>query len=71
MYSSARMSNLQAILADDEDIRHVVINAIGTLETIEREDIRRFRRASLLDPTTSTYLPNPSATAFQLAEAPY
>jgi hypothetical protein len=67
MKTTARSSNLRAILADDEHLRQTVTETITVLETIEKEDVRGFRLASLLDPSLPDYAIQPtSATAFIL-----
>ena len=50
MRTSARSANLRALLADD-DTYQLVTNLIKSMKTIEQEDIRGFRKATLLDPT--------------------
>lgn len=66
MKTAARSSNLQAILADDDKLRQTVIETVTVLETIEKEDIRGFRLASLLDPNLPDYTVQPAATTFTL-----
>jgi hypothetical protein len=67
MKITARSSNLRGILADDEHLRQTVVETITVLETIEKEDVRGFRLASLLDPSLPDYAVQPtSATAFTL-----
>jgi hypothetical protein len=51
MKTSARNANLHAILADDEGVCQTVTEMVTTLHPIEKEDIRGFSRANLLDPT--------------------
>ena len=66
MKTAARSSNLQAILADDDKLRQMVIETVTVLETIEKEDIRGFRLASLLDPNLPDYAVQPAAMTFTL-----
>lgn len=51
MRTSARNANLRAILADDDDVRKSVTEMVMTMQGIEGEDIRGFRKAKQLDPT--------------------
>ena len=71
MNSSARMSNLRALLADDDDLRRSVINTVRAFESIEKEDSRGFRRANLLDSNAPTHVADPKAVAFELEDEPY
>lgn len=66
MKTAARSSNLQAILADDDQLRQTVIETVAVLETIEKEDIRGFRLASLLNPSLPDYAAQPADTTFTL-----
>jgi hypothetical protein len=50
MRTSARSANLQGLLAD-EDIQPLIINLMKSMKSIQQEDIRGFRKATLLDPT--------------------
>lgn len=53
-----RNANLLAVLSDDAEIRDSVVELMETLEAIQAEDIRGFRLATLLDPTTPEFLSN-------------
>lgn len=50
-------SNVRALLSDDHDIQPHVMDMISTMENIDNEDIRGFRLASILDPSS----PQPTA----------
>ncbi|TFK62995.1 hypothetical protein BDN72DRAFT_929405 [Pluteus cervinus] len=54
MHTSARFSNLKAILQDDGPIRESVIEMVTALDRIQSEDARGSRLASMLDPTSPT-----------------
>ena len=66
MNTSARSSKLRAILADDPTVRHTVIEMITSMESIEREDVRGFHLASLLDPNVSETIVKSKMKSFQL-----
>lgn len=66
MTTSARSANLRALLADDEDARQTVSEMIVVMESIEKEDIRGFRLASLLDPGLPEFVVNTRMKPFQL-----
>lgn len=55
MRASGRCSNLRAALADDEGVRKTVQETVKTMDKVDGEDIRGFRRANLLDPTLPEY----------------
>ncbi|KIM43799.1 hypothetical protein M413DRAFT_68706, partial [Hebeloma cylindrosporum] len=55
--TSARSANLRALLSDNEDIRDSMQDIITTMSTIDREDVRGFRLASILDPSLPTFEP--------------
>ncbi|KAG6912938.1 hypothetical protein DXG01_011010 [Tephrocybe rancida] len=63
---SIRAANLRAMLSDDEDLRRCVANTIQTIEMTEREDVRSFRLASLLDPTAHDNILDVSAKPVEL-----
>jgi hypothetical protein len=71
MRAAARSANLRAILAEDEDIRPIVLEMVDEMEVTAIEDIRGFRRASMLDHTLSSFIINSETTAFQLREHEY
>ena len=71
MKASTRSSNLWAILADDDDIWHVVREMAMTMESIEKEDIRGFFRASMLDPSQQELIDESTAKPVQLNEQEY
>jgi hypothetical protein len=43
-------ANLSAILSDDNHLRNVVADLVETMDVIEKEDIRGFRLAAMVDP---------------------
>jgi hypothetical protein len=53
-----RNANLLAVLSDDAEIRDSVLELMETLRAIQAEDIRGFRLATLLDPTTPEFPSN-------------
>jgi hypothetical protein len=53
-----RNANLLAALADDAEIRGSVIELMETLDAIQKEDIRGFRLAMTLNPTTPGFPSN-------------
>jgi hypothetical protein len=55
--TSARSANLRALLSDNEDIRDSMQDLITTMDKINREDVRGFRLASILDPSLPTFEP--------------
>lgn len=71
MQSSARASNLRAIVAGDDEIRKPILEMVTMLDSIQREDIRGFRRASLLDPNAPTFTTDLKATPFELEAEVY
>jgi hypothetical protein len=66
MNTSARNSTLRAILADDEIVRSTVLEMVTSMESIEKEDVRGFRLASLLDLNLSEAIVNSKMKSFQL-----
>lgn len=71
METTARASNLQAMLASDDDLRQSVIEMVTTLQSIEREDARGYRLANLLDPTSPAYSIESKAKPFELEDQLY
>ncbi|KAJ3512199.1 hypothetical protein NLJ89_g3658 [Agrocybe chaxingu] len=51
--AAMRYANLRSILEDDEEIRETVAELVESMEAINRQDLRGYRLADLLDPTTS------------------
>ena len=51
MNTSASSANIRAILADDEQIRHIVYEMTDVMDDIALEDARGLRLASILDPS--------------------
>jgi hypothetical protein len=47
---AVRNANLSAILSDDNHLRNVVADLVETMDVIEKEDIRGFRLAAMVDP---------------------
>ncbi|KAF9455301.1 hypothetical protein BDZ94DRAFT_1327649 [Collybia nuda] len=68
MRAAARSANIRTILAEDEDIRQVVLEMVNEMETIALEDIRGFRRASMLDHTLSDWYTNSATKQKNLQE---
>jgi hypothetical protein len=71
MASSGRMSQLKAMLHDDDELRKDVVEMVTALEGIDSEDIRGFRRATLLDPSAPTFITTSKAVSSQIEEEPY
>ena len=59
------------MLHDDDELRKDVIEMATTLESIDSEDIRGFRRATLLDPSMPTFIINSKAVSSQIEDEPY
>jgi hypothetical protein len=71
MKVASRNANLRAVLADDDDVRETVHEMINVMETVEKEDARGFRLASLLNPDQPVYADEPRAKPFQLGNLEY
>lgn len=71
MKMSTRAANLRGILSDDDAVRDTVIEMLSTIESIEKEDVRGFRLASMLDPASPEYTPDVNAKPFKLDGEPY
>lgn len=71
MEACARHANLRAILADDNGLRNAVLEMVTVMDSIEREDVRGFRLASMLDPLSPTYMINTELKPFQLEPVPH
>ena len=69
--TSARTANLRAILADDDNVRKTVVEMVNSMASVDKEDVRGFRRAMLLDPTSPEYSLPPHAASFSLDEIQY
>lgn len=68
MRAAAHSANLRAILAEDEDIRRVVLEMVDVMEATATEDIRGFRRANMLDRNLNNFAATSTAKPFQLRE---
>ncbi|PPR07348.1 hypothetical protein CVT24_007483 [Panaeolus cyanescens] len=66
--SSACSANVRGRLADEEDIRPLVFDMIEAMTKIDKEDIRGFRLASVLDPYTPTTTTGLKAIHLELSE---
>lgn len=66
MKMSTRAANLRGILSDDDAVRDTVTEMLSTIESIEKEDIRGFRLASMLDPASPDYTSDANAKPFKL-----
>lgn len=53
-----RNANLAAILSDDHHLRNVVADLVETMDVIEKEDIRGFRLAAMVDPMAPGFTAN-------------
>ncbi|PPQ66510.1 hypothetical protein CVT24_007059 [Panaeolus cyanescens] len=53
LVASACNANVRAMVTDDKNMRSQVLDLVETMEAIESEDIRGFRLASILDPSSS------------------
>lgn len=69
--TSARCANLWAILFDDEDVRRTVVELVSTFKSLENEDARGFRRASLLDPNLSEDMLKTKTKRLELEDEQY
>lgn len=69
--SSARSANLRAILADDENVRSVVLEMITTMESIDKEEVRGFRLANQLDPGAPQFMVDAKAKLHMLEARTY
>lgn len=68
METAGRHANLRALLADDEDCRNAVLEMVTTMESVDSEDIRGFRLASMLDPALPDYMINSKMKPYQLPD---
>lgn len=68
MRAAAHSANLRAILAEDEDIRRVVLEMVDVMEATATEDIRGFRRANMLDRNLNNFAANSTTKPFHLRE---
>jgi len=71
MKMSTRAANLRGILSDDDAVRDTVNEMLSTIESIEKEDIRGFRRASMLDPASPECASDANGKPFKLDGEPY
>jgi len=66
---AVRNANLSAILSDDDDLQNVVADLVETMDVIEKEDIRGFRLASIVDPMTPGFTANAKSIPGSLDDA--
>lgn len=66
MEAAGRHANLRALLADDETCRNAVLEMVTAMETIDKEDVRGFRLASMLDPSLPDYANNNKMKPYKL-----
>ena len=71
MVTAARAANLRAMLADDRELRGTVGEMMALLESTEQEDARGYRRASLLDPSGSSFVADKKARPTELEDETY
>ncbi|KAF9455342.1 hypothetical protein BDZ94DRAFT_1316338 [Collybia nuda] len=68
MCAATKSTNICTILAEDEDIRQVVLKMVNEIEATSLEDVQGFRRASMLDHTLSNWYTNSATEQTQLQE---
>lgn len=68
MRTAARTSSLRALLVDDDDLRGTVIRMVAALDSTEREDVRGYRLASILDPDAPTFTVDSKGRSFELED---
>lgn len=66
MEAAGRHANLRALLADDETCRNAVLEMITAIEAIDKEEVRGFRLASMLDPSLPEYANNNKMKPYKL-----
>lgn len=71
MKAAGRSSNLRAILADDESVRQTVAEMVTTMGSIDKEDVRGYRLASMLDPSLPDHSLDPRMKPFDLKPHEY
>jgi hypothetical protein len=64
LYTSARHGNLRALLSDNEDIKRAIPEMLSVMETVDSEDARGYRLASILDPNSPTFTPRSQTEGF-------
>jgi hypothetical protein len=67
--SSAQYSHLCALLEDDERTRNNMQEMIEKIKSIRKEDLRGFRLASILDPSSADYDLDVNAKTAQLDDS--
>ena len=63
---AARNANLRALLSEDDTTHQTMMEMVTVMEFIEKEDVRGFRLATLLDPSQSWNIVESSAKPFHL-----
>jgi len=71
MKTSSRNANLRALLADDETVRQTVHEMMAVMKSVEDEDMRGFRLASLLEPDQPVVGDESHSKSIQLGEQEY
>ena len=71
MKTSSRNANLRAILADDETVQQTVHEMMTAMKSVEDEDVRGFRLASLLEPDQPVFGDESCTKSIQLGEEEY
>lgn len=66
MEAARRHANLRALLADDETCRSAVLEMITAMEAIDKEDVRGFRLASMLNSSLPEYINNNKMQPYKL-----
>jgi len=59
------------MLYDNDELRKDVVKMTTMLERIDSEDIRGFRRATLLDPSAPTFITDSKTVSSQIEDEPY
>jgi len=71
MKISSRNANLRAVLADDDTVRQTVHEMMTVMKSVEDEDTRGFRLASLLEPDQPVVGDESHTKSIQLGEQEY
>ncbi|KAG6915164.1 hypothetical protein DXG01_012945, partial [Tephrocybe rancida] len=66
MKTATRAGHLCALMADDTNLREAVLEMVGTMDAIDREDAWGYCLANLLDPTSPDYVIGSNAAPVDL-----
>lgn len=59
---AVRNANLFALLSDDDNLRNMVTDLVETMDVIEKEDVRGFRLAAMVNPMVPGFTANAKLT---------